>query len=172
VPATSFVGHGIDVDRFNFMVFFGYPSQTFQYIQASSRVGRQDDVPGFVLDVFRPFDRRDRHRFRYFEKFHEYLNRSVEPVPIDRWAKFAVEETFPGVMMSFLLQYWRPWLYRSGREGPDGDPINIRRPAHLYEVMVDPNEFPEFTQNRMWDDLQRAFSLNSGRFTSNKHFAN
>jgi hypothetical protein len=86
VPATSFVGHGIDVDRFNFMLFFGFPSQTFQYIQASSRVGRQEGVPGQVLDVFRPFDKRDRHRYKYFEKQHEFLDRTVEPGPIDRWA--------------------------------------------------------------------------------------
>lgn len=168
VPATSFVGHGIDVDRFNFMLFFGYPSQTFQYIQASSRVGRQSGVPGNVLDVFRPFDKRDRHRYKYFEKLHEFLDRTVEPVPIDRWAKFAIEETFSGVTMSVLIQYFRPKLYR--KTDDDGDPvmvdvkdeperINLQSAAHLYEVMNNNSRFPELTKETMREFVYDAYVL-------------
>lgn len=169
VPATSFVGHGIDVARFNFMLFFGYPSQTFQYIQASSRVGRQSGVPGNILDVFRPFDKRDRHRYKYFEKLHEYLDRTVEPVPIDRWAKFAIDETFPGITMSVLIQYYRPMLYRK-QEG--GEPatlevkekgniqrINLQSADHLFAVLDDDARFPEFTKDNMRGLLEEAYSL-------------
>jgi hypothetical protein len=163
VPATSFVGHGIDVDRFNFMLFYGYPSQTFQYIQASSRVGRQDGIPGFVMDVFRPFDKRDRHRYKYFEKLHEYLNRTVEPVPIDRWAKFAVEKTFSGVMMSILLQYYRPLLFREGEEpdveGSLYDRVNIQSATHLWKVMDDNDKYPQLTKDTMREFLHRAYVL-------------
>jgi hypothetical protein len=167
VPATSFVGHGIDVDRFNFMLFFGYPSQTFQYIQASSRVGRQEGVPGHVLDVFRPFDKRDRHRYKYFEKLHEYLSRTVEPVPIDRWAKFAVEKTFPGILMALLIQYYRPLMYRK-TEG--GDPItitargktkraNVQNADHLYEMMNNGTRFPELDKDAVGEFLADAYAL-------------
>jgi hypothetical protein len=170
VPATSFVGHGIDVDRFNFMLFFGYPSQTFQYIQASSRVGRQSGVPGNVLDVFRPFDKRDRHRYKYFEKLHEYLNRTVEPVPIDRWAKFAVNKTFSGVFMGIVLQYYRPYMYR--KTEPDGSPmlvdvkknsgperINLQSSPHMHEVMDNNDRFPEFQKSEMQKFLNDAYVL-------------
>ncbi|MEZ3118044.1 DEAD/DEAH box helicase family protein [Halobaculum sp. MBLA0147] len=168
VPATSFVGHGIDVDRFNFMLFFGYPSQTFQYIQASSRVGRQEGVPGHVLDVFRPFDKRDRHRFKYFEKLHEYLSRTVEPVPIDRWAKFAVEKTFPGILMAILIQYYRPLMYR--KTDASGDPMtitaqgntkraNVQSANHLYEMMNNDADFPELTKDALADDLRDAYVM-------------
>ncbi len=167
VPATSFVGHGIDVDRFNFMLFFGYPSQTFQYIQASSRVGRQAGVPGHVLDVFRPFDKRDRHRYKYFEKLHEYLSRTVEPVPIDRWAKFAIKQTFPGILMALLIQYYRPLMYRKTE---DGAPItitakgktkraNVQNADHLYEMMNNGARFPELTKDRVGELLTDAYVL-------------
>ncbi|PCR89662.1 DEAD/DEAH box helicase family protein [Natrinema ejinorense] len=178
VPATSFVGHGIDVDRFNFMLFFGYPSQTFQYIQASSRVGRQDDKPGHVLDVFRPFDKRDRHRYKYFEKLHEYLSRTVEPVPIDRWAKFAVEKTFSGVLMSILLQYYRPLLFR--KRDADGDPytlgsgsneqrVNLQNADHLYEAMNNDRWFPKLTKDKLAEHLSDAYGLDN-QFYTNEHF--
>ncbi|OYR78637.1 helicase, partial [Halorubrum sp. E3] len=168
VPATSFVGHGIDVDRFNFMLFFGYPSQTFQYIQASSRVGRQAGVPGHVLDVFRPFDKRDRHRFKYFEKLHEYLSRTVEPVPIDRWAKFAVEKTFPGILMAILIQYYRPLMYR--KTDASGDPMtitaqgktkraNVQSANHLYEMMNNDADFPELTKDALAEDLRDTYVM-------------
>jgi|GEM_PF-524672 hypothetical protein len=163
VPATSFVGHGIDVDRFNFMLFYGYPSQTFQYIQASSRVGRKDNIPGFVMDVFRPFDKRDRHRYKYFEKLHEYLNRTVEPVPIDRWAKFAVEKTFSGVMMALLLQYYRPLLFREGEEpdveGSSYTRVNIQSGSHMFAVMDDDDKYPQLTKETIREDLHRAYAL-------------
>lgn len=167
VPATSFVGHGIDVDRFNFMLFFGYPSQTFQYIQASSRVGRLSGTPGHVLDVFRPFDKRDRHRYKYFEKLHEYLARTVEPVPIDRWAKFAVEQTFPGILMALLVQYYRPLMYRKTE---NGDPVtitargktkraNVQNADHLYEMMNNDARFPELTKDAVKEVLADAYAL-------------
>jgi hypothetical protein len=187
VPATSFVGHGIDVPRFNFMLFFGYPSQTFQYIQASSRVGRQADKPGHVLDVFRPFDKRDRHRYKYFEKLHEYLSRTVEPVPIDRWAKFAVEKTFSGVFMSVLLQYYRPMMYR--KRDSNSDPrtigsgakeqrVNLQNADHLYEVMHNDRIYGEFTKHSWLDvsdpdnprgHLADAFGLKN-KFYTNEYF--
>ena len=41
VLATSMVSHGVDIDRFNAMIFDGMPRQNAEYIQASSRVGRR-----------------------------------------------------------------------------------------------------------------------------------
>lgn len=184
VPATSFVGHGIDVPRFNFMTFFGYPDQTFQYIQSSSRVGRQANKPGHVLGVFRPFDKRDRHRYKYFEKLHEYLSRTVEPVPIDRWAKFAVDKTFPGVFMSIILQYYRPMAYRKRDDSDDPftlgsgakeQRVNLQNADHLYEAMHNDRWFPELTKEALLDAsdpddsvglLAEAYGLNNDYYTN------
>jgi hypothetical protein len=168
VPSTSFIGHGIDVDRFNMMLFFGYPRQTFQYIQASSRVGRQSGVVGFVLDVFDPLNERDAHRYRYFEKIHEYLDRTVEPVPIDRWAKFGIERTFTGVLNACLIQYYRPLMYRSYEITIDGETerANVQKVSHLHEIMTNEPAYSELTEARLKTMVEKALALDNGYYTN------
>lgn len=168
VPATSFIGHGIDVDRFNTMLFYGYPRQTFQYIQASSRVGRQSGVVGFVLDVFDPLNERDDHRYRYFEKIHEYLDRAVEPVPIDRWAKFGIERTFAGLLQACLIQYYRPLMYREHQITLDDETerANVQKASHLHEIMTNTSDYPELTREGLAGMVEDAFGLNNGYYTN------
>jgi hypothetical protein len=109
VIATSMVSHGVDVNRLNVMVFNGMPKSMAEYIQASSRVGRK--FIGIVFMIFNPVRERDRSHFRYHGKFHEYLDRMVEPVAINRWSAYAARKTLPGVLMAEILQvanrdYW------------------------------------------------------------------
>ncbi len=156
VAATSFIGHGVDVSRFNNMFFFGFPSRTFQYIQSSNRVGRE--VPGFVVDVFKPFDQRDAHRYKYFHKTHEYLDRAVEDVSVDRWSKFSLDKTFPGLLKGFFLQYFRPLMYREYD-------LNVQSSAE-FEDVIDPDStdsFPELTRERLQEMLRRAYGVGEGQ---------
>ncbi len=102
VLATSMISHGVDIDRLNAMLFYGMPRQTAEYIQASSRVGRSH--VGVVFTLLHPIRERDRSHFSYFAKYHEYLGRLVEPVAINRWARFSVNRTLPGLFMAILLQ--------------------------------------------------------------------
>jgi hypothetical protein len=102
VIATSSVSHGLDIDRLNLMIFNGQPKQTAEYIQASSRVGRF--VEGLVFIVINPRRERDRSIYRYHGKYHEYLDRQVNPVAINRWSKNAGKRTFPGIFMALVLQ--------------------------------------------------------------------
>lgn len=121
VIATSMVSHGVDVNRLNVMVFNGMPKSMAEYIQASSRVGRR--FLGIVFMIFNPVRERDRSHFRYHGKFHEYLDRMVEPVAINRWSAYAARKTLPGVLMAEILQvanrdYWE----------------NGGAPAHLHDL--------------------------------------
>jgi hypothetical protein len=102
VLATAMISHGVDVDRLNAMFFYGMPRQNAEYIQASSRVGRTHVGLAFVC--LHPARERDRSHFAYFSKYHEYVGKLVEPVAINRWAKFSVERTLPGLFMATLLQ--------------------------------------------------------------------
>ncbi len=102
VLATSMVSHGVDVDRLNAMIFYGMPRQNAEYIQASSRVGRTH--VGVVFNCLHPARERDQSHFSYFSKYHEFLGRLVEPVAINRWAKFSLNRTAPGLFMAVLLQ--------------------------------------------------------------------
>jgi superfamily II DNA/RNA helicase len=102
IVSTSSISHGVDLDVLNHMIFFGMPRRSAEYIQASSRVGRKH--PGIVIDCFHPIRERDRSHFHYFDKYHEYLDRLVEPVPVNRWAKFSADRTLPGLFMGLVLQ--------------------------------------------------------------------
>ncbi|MCL9814354.1 helicase-related protein [Natranaeroarchaeum aerophilus] len=110
IIATSTISHGVDLDALNFMIFFGMPRRTAEYIQSSSRVGRK--YPGIIVDAFHPIRERDRSHFHYFDKYHEYQDWLVEPVPVNRWAKFSVKRTLPGLFMSLLLQKHYTEIYQ------------------------------------------------------------
>jgi hypothetical protein len=114
VLATSMVSHGVDVDRFNAMIFYGMPRQNAEYIQASSRVGRSH--VGIVLTCHHPVRERDQSHYAYFLKFHEFLGQLVEPVAINRWSKFSINRTLPGLFMGVLLQLLAS---RSGESNPN-----------------------------------------------------
>lgn len=103
ISATSMISHGVDIDEMNFMVFRGMPRNTAEYIQAYSRVGRR--YPGLIFIVFNHTRERDQSYYRYFNKFHEFKDILVEPVPINRWAKFSVRRTLPGIFCAAVLNY-------------------------------------------------------------------
>lgn len=74
IVTTNVIGHGIDVDRFNLIVFAGFPRLVAEYIQSSARVGRT--YPGLSVFVATPQSERDRSVFDRFAKFHEYLEQA------------------------------------------------------------------------------------------------
>lgn len=114
VVATSLISHGVDIDRLNLMLFYGWPSTTAEYIQASSRAGRT--VPSLVFILFRPQRARERAIFDYFVKAHEYLDQMVEAVPIDRFAHNALYRTAFGLLLGRLLHIDGPMMRPGNQE--------------------------------------------------------
>ncbi len=100
VVATSAISHGVDVDEFNAMFFAGMPSDTAEYIQASSRVGRTH--VGFVSLIPTPQRRRDRHIVNTFDIHHRFLERMIAAPAIDRYADQAIARTFPSLFMAYI----------------------------------------------------------------------
>lgn len=98
---TNIISHGVDVDRFNIMVFAGFTRLVAEYIQASARVGRT--FPGISIFVATPQSERDRSIFDRFGKFHEYLDRLVDPSAVTRWPEPALERTVPGLLAAYLM---------------------------------------------------------------------
>jgi len=108
------VSHGVDIDRLNMMLFYGMPRLNGEYIQASSRIGRKHI--GIVFDCFHPIRERDQSHYAYFGKFHEFLGQLVEPAAINRWSRFSIERTIPGLFLGVLLQVL---ANRETRESPN-----------------------------------------------------
>lgn len=101
VVATNIISHGVDVDRFNMIVFGGFTRLVAEYIQASARVGRT--FPGISFLVVTPQSERDRSIFQRFSKFHEYIDRLIDPSAINRWPTQALERTVPGILAGYLM---------------------------------------------------------------------
>lgn len=100
VIATSAISHGVDVEELNSMFFAGMPSDTAEYIQASSRVGRTH--VGFVILIPTPQRRRDRYIIEVFDSYHRFLERMVQPAAIDRWADKAILRVMPSFLQAYL----------------------------------------------------------------------
>ena len=119
---TAVVSHGVDLERLNALTMAGLPSTVADYIQATSRAGRVH--AGLVVTVFDTFQRRERSAFVNFMSFHRFLDRMVEPVPVNKYAYFAVQRTLPGMAMALLWDLCRlPDLH-----GPD---VGIRQTRHF-----------------------------------------
>lgn len=130
VAATSVISHGVDIDRLNLMLFYGWSNTTAEYIQASSRAGRT--FPGLVFILFRPQRARERAIFDYFVKAHEYLDQMVEAVPIDRFAHNALYRTAFGLLLGRLLHIDGP-IARPGSQ--EIDIANLDRIDKLRELV-------------------------------------
>jgi hypothetical protein len=98
---TNIISHGVDVDRFNIIVFAGFTRLVAEYIQASARVGRR--FPGISLLIATPQSERDRSIFQRFAKFHEYLDRLIDASAVNRWPIPALERTIPGLLTGYLM---------------------------------------------------------------------
>jgi hypothetical protein len=142
---TSVVSHGVDLSRLNVMTLAGLPATVADYIQATSRSGRAH--VGFVVTVFDAFSRRERSTFTNFFSFHRFLDRMVEPVPVNKYARFGADRTLPGIVMGLLWD-----LCRDDRLG--GPSEGIRRTRWLSKWW---NARAVDIKPRLEDRIERAY---------------
>lgn len=104
VLATNMISVGIDVSRFNTIIMNSMPRNTAEYIQASSRVARNDY--GLVLTVHHPFRARDISHYEKFIEFHEKMYSYVEPISITPFTKKAIKR-YLGLYLATMIRHTR-----------------------------------------------------------------
>ncbi|MGW8553560.1 DISARM system helicase DrmA [Streptomyces tubercidicus] len=98
--ATNMIAVGVDVSRLGAMVVNNQPKSTAEYIQATSRVGRQS--PGLVLTVLNWARPRDLSHYETFESFHATVYQHVEALSVTPFADRALDRGLTGVLTALV----------------------------------------------------------------------
>ena len=98
--ATNMISVGLDITRLGLMVVQGKPKTASEYIQATSRVGRDVRRPGLLLAVLNVHKPRDRMHYERFRQFHSCFYRAVEATSVTPWAARALDRALAAVVVA------------------------------------------------------------------------
>ena len=101
VLATSMLQVGVDVQRLGLMLVVGQPKNTAEYIQASSRVGRDaTDRPGLVVSLGNWARPRDLAHYEQFRHYHETFYAQVEALSVTPYSPTSLARGIDGLLVS------------------------------------------------------------------------
>jgi hypothetical protein len=137
--ATNMIQVGLDVSRLGLMAVVGQPKTTAEYIQATSRVGRDEKGPGLVISILNTGKPRDRSHYEHFKDFHQSIYRHVEPTSVTPFSIRVSERAIHALIITLVR-----FLDSASREAPTPPDKNLEdrvRSIILERVdRVDPDE--------------------------------
>ena len=124
--ASSIIEVGVDIPRLSLMAIVGQPKTTSQYIQVSSRIGRDLNKPGLVVVIYGQTKPRDRSHYERFRSYHQRLYAQVEPTSVTPFSPPAVDRSLHGLVVALVRQ-----LGRVGHEADTPDPFPLAPGSRL-----------------------------------------
>lgn len=100
ILASNMISVGVDIDRLGLMIVNGQPKTTAEYIQATSRIGRQP--PGLVVTVFNWTRPRDISHYERFRSYHGSIYRFVEATSVTPFSSRARDKGLQGMLTSLV----------------------------------------------------------------------
>jgi len=107
ILATNMISVGVDINRWGVMPVMGQPLSTSEYIQATSRVGRQ--YPGLAIIIFNHAKSRDRSHYEAFKSHHLALYRQVEATSVTPFSPRARDKALHAVLISLLTILYKEY---------------------------------------------------------------
>jgi hypothetical protein len=130
--ASNIIEVGVDVTRLSLMAIVGQPKTTSQYIQVSSRVGRDPEKPGLVVVLYGQSKPRDRSHYERFRPYHQRLYAQVEPTSVTPFSAPAVERSLHGLIVAGVRQ-----LGNQTTESSNPDPFPLCEESKLGDLIKD-----------------------------------
>lgn len=115
ILATNMISVGVDIDRLGLMAVMGQPQSTSEYIQSTSRVGRQ--FPGLVVVLLNSARSRDRSHYESFVAYHSALYRQVESTSVTPFSPRARDRGLHAIVIALARMLVPALMVNSGAVG-------------------------------------------------------
>ena len=153
--ATNMISVGVDIERLGLMVVAGQPKSMAEYIQATSRVGRNKRSPGIVLTLYNWARPRDLSHYERFEQGHATFYQRVEPLSVTPFAPRALDRGLSAAWVALLRLAGLDWNPNAGAAKFDPQDPRVARAREVFVRRAAVAEGDQATRDLVRDMLAK-----------------